>query len=167
MRCNRGSFVETIGVSTSHSLPGARVPGRRFAICALVVVVGTISLAGCGGRSVLSLTCKVPLEAKTSSGSVVPIGTCTGLLGSRVAHVSLHLGQSVEISLLQREGLGTIQIMESHSRDLRSVPTPGALGDYIAIRRGTAKLLAASQACRGPGGTRANSSCLIAIVRVT
>ncbi len=168
--CGLRKLAERSAPSPPFSPPRRALVGRQFVICALAGLAGAICLSGCGGRSILSPTCKVPLEAKTSSGSVVPIGTCGGLLGSGVAHVALHPGESVEIVLLQLTGFGTIEITDSNSRDLRALPAPDALGaleDYVATRQGSARLLAMSRACPRKRGTQGAASCLIAVVHVT
>lgn len=138
-----------------------------FGLGVALLVAGLGALTGCGGRSTLSFTCKVPLEAQTSGGSVIAIGRCDGLLGGGVARVRLSQGQSVTIKLLQTTGFGPVTVSSSDSKVLDAIPSNGYLAVYIGRRVGESTLEATSWACPSPKGSKATPRCLIATVRVT
>ncbi|MGH7639986.1 MAG: hypothetical protein ACREN7_06775 [Candidatus Dormibacteria bacterium] len=135
-----------------------------------MVLLGLPALlvAGCGGRSTISLTCKVPLEAVPSRGSPIPIGRCDGLLGGGVAHVTLSPNQTVTISLLQREGFGNVTLSNSDPEALRPIAGDEGytLATYAGAHPGFAKITALSLACPAGQASGHPSRCLIATVRV-
>ena len=131
----------------------------------LIAACGELA-SGCAERSTLNFTCKVPMEAKSSSGTIAVIGSCSGLLGSEVAHISLKRGQSVAFSLLQKVGLGPTSLINSDPSVLEPIAGNGSLAVFIARQRGTARVVAVSAACRADHGIKDVSRCLIAIVRV-
>jgi hypothetical protein len=131
------------GTATDHH-GAASMQGRwiLFTTLALLVLGSGVGLCGCGANSTVSLSCKAPMEAKTSNGVIASIGRCDGLLGGKVAHVTLKPGQSVVFALLQRSGLGSLSVVNGSTALLQPISSLGSVAAFIAVRRGTDRMVA-------------------------